>query len=183
MAEVFLNSLNQHLTGITTPRNGDKIYKEECVFSFDTPVRFQIVIWLIVIEENFFKVDRSISIFFYPFFSQMLKNCISSCWSLLILYPQQVAYQKGQSCSKNNVEKLQNISLYYIFAMFLENYASSWQILSCVKVCEEQELKNCQHKHRFSGTIFIFNVCLDGFQCERRNETHSFAIQIFLKIY
>lgn len=38
MAEVFLDGISKHLKRISVPRSGDKIYKEECVFSFDTPV-------------------------------------------------------------------------------------------------------------------------------------------------
>ncbi|KAG8300570.1 Ubiquitin carboxyl-terminal hydrolase 5 [Homalodisca vitripennis] len=37
MDDLFLSNLNQHLEGILIPHDGDKIYKEECVFSFDTP--------------------------------------------------------------------------------------------------------------------------------------------------
>lgn len=43
MAEVFLNGISEHLKRISVPRSGDKIYKEECVFSFDTPVSSNIV--------------------------------------------------------------------------------------------------------------------------------------------
>lgn len=32
--------LTKHLNTINTPRRGDRIYKDECVYSFDTPVRY-----------------------------------------------------------------------------------------------------------------------------------------------
>lgn len=34
-----LKGLTQHLNKINIPRAGDRIYKDECVYSFDTPVR------------------------------------------------------------------------------------------------------------------------------------------------
>jgi len=39
-----LTELTKHLDKINIPRTGDRIYKDECVYSFDTPVRLSLVL-------------------------------------------------------------------------------------------------------------------------------------------
>lgn len=34
-----MDILSQHLRNIKVPTSSDKVYKDECVYSFDTPVR------------------------------------------------------------------------------------------------------------------------------------------------
>lgn len=38
MEDLSLKALAQHIKSVRIPEPGDKIYKEECVYSFDTPV-------------------------------------------------------------------------------------------------------------------------------------------------
>lgn len=38
-----LTELTKHLNKINIPRTNDRIYKDECVYSFDTPVRLYLV--------------------------------------------------------------------------------------------------------------------------------------------
>lgn len=35
-----MEELSQHLKKIKVPERSDKVYKDECVYSFDTPVSF-----------------------------------------------------------------------------------------------------------------------------------------------